>query len=147
MINTRSSRPDDAARVIEVWRRAVDATHDFLDPADRQAIDLEVQEFLPQVPMTLAVDGSDRAVGFMFVHDGHMEALFIDPDHHGQGIGRMLVQSALQQHPQLTTDVNAQNRQAVGFYEAMGFVRTGESDRDGQGRPYPLINLAFRPSS
>jgi putative acetyltransferase len=26
----------------------------------------------------------------------------------------------------------------------MGFRRTGRSPRDGQGRPYPLIHLAYR---
>ena len=44
----------------------------------------------------------------------------------------------------MTTDVNEQNERAVGFYERMGFVRTGHSPRDGQGRPYPLIHLAHR---
>jgi putative acetyltransferase len=42
----------------------------------------------------------------------------------------------------MTTDVNEQNAQAVGFYEHMGFTRTGRSPLDGQGRPYPLIHLA-----
>ncbi|MGG2473878.1 acetyltransferase, partial [Rhizobium sp. BR5] len=26
-------------------------------------------------------------LGFMLLHEGHMEALFIDPAHHGKGIG------------------------------------------------------------
>ena len=39
------------------------------------------------------------------------------------------------------TDVNEQNLQAVGFYEHLGFVPIGRSERDGQGRAYPLIHL------
>ncbi|HDS0949147.1 TPA: acetyltransferase [Stenotrophomonas maltophilia] len=141
MNTLRPSRATDGEAVVDLWRRAVDATHDFLSAEDRQAIDAEVAGFLPQAPLLLAVDAQDRPQGFMLIDGTHMEALFIDPDVRGQGIGRQLVEHALAQHPQLTTDVNAQNAQAVGFYLRMGFVETGRSALDGQGRPYPLIHL------
>jgi len=141
MNTLRPSRATDGEAVVDLWRRAVDATHDFLSAEDRQAIDAEVAAFLPHAPLLLAVDAQDRPQGFMLVDGTHMEALFIDPDVRGQGIGRQLVEHALAQHPQLTTDVNAQNAQAVGFYLRMGFVETGRSALDGQGRPYPLIHL------
>lgn len=144
MITLRPSTSRDAARILEIWSKAVDATHDFLLAADRAAIEEEVSAFLPQAPLTLAVDSSDRPLGFMFVHEGHMEALFIDPDQHGKGIGRALVQAALASHPALTTDVNEQNAQAMGFYRRLGFEPTGRSDLDGQRRPYPLVHLLFR---
>lgn len=144
MIEIRPSTDRDLPQVIDLWRRAVDATHHFLSREDRVAIEAELSTFLPQVSLTLAVDRSDRPLGFMFLHDGHMEALFIDPDHHGQGIGTALVAEALARHPHLTTDVNEQNAQAVGFYRRIGFECIGRSDTDGQGRPYPLLHLRFR---
>ena len=58
-------------------------------------------------------------------------------------VGAILIDYALAVHPVLTTDVNEQNAQAVGFYEHMGFERIGWSATDGQGRPYPLIHLRF----
>ena len=143
MIKLRPSRPEDGDRVVEIWRAAVDATHDFLSPEDRAAIGVEVQGFLPAAPLMLAVDDRDRPLGFMLIDDGNMEALFIDPAHRGAGIGAIMIDYALAVHPALTTDVNEQNGQAVGFYEHMGFERTGRSDLDGQGRPYPLIHLRF----
>jgi len=143
MIKLRPSRPEDGSRVVEIWAAAVDATHDFLSPEDRAAIGREVAAFLPSAPLTLAVDDRDRAIGFMLIDGGHMEALFIDPEHRGAGVGAILIDYALAVHPLLTTDVNEQNAQAVGFYEHMGFARTGWSATDGQGRPYPLIHLRF----
>lgn len=141
MNTLRPSRASDGDAVVDLWRRAVDATHDFLSAEDRRAIDAEVVGFLPQAPLLLAVDAEDRPQGFMLLDGSHMEALFIDPEVHGQGIGRQLVEHALAQHSTLTTDVNAQNAQALGFYLRMGFVETGRSEVDSQGRPYPLIHL------
>jgi putative acetyltransferase len=144
MIEFRMSTSQDMPRVLDIWRRAVDATHDFLAPADRAAIDAEVPTFLPQVSLLLAVDASGVPQGFMFLHEGHLEALFIDPNHHGQGLGKALIERALVEHPNLTTDVNEQNPRALGFYERVGFERTGRSALDGQGRAYPLIHLRYR---
>lgn len=126
---------------MDIWRAAVDATHDFLDPSDRDAIEAELLEFFPQISLLLAVDSSDAPLGFMFLHDGHLEALFVDPDHHGKGIGKALIRNVLAAHPNLTVDVNEQNPKALGFYEHLGFERIGRSALDGQGRPYPLIHL------
>ena len=143
MIKLRPSRPEDGPRAVQIWAAAVDATHDFLTPEDRAAIGREVEAFLPSAPLTLAVDDRDRAIGFMLIDGGHMEALFIDPEHRGAGVGAILIDYALAVHPVLTTDVNEQNAQAVGFYEHRGFERIGWSATDGQGRPYPLIHLRF----
>lgn len=139
----RRSRPEEGARIIEIWRGAVDATHDFLTPEDRRAIDEMVCAFLPQAPLWVAVDENDVPLAFMLIDDGHMEALFVDPARRGTGIGAALVRHGLTLHPQMTTDVNEQNGQAVRFYERMGFKRTGRSAIDGQGRPYPLVHLQY----
>ncbi|OHD07864.1 acetyltransferase [Sphingopyxis sp. RIFCSPHIGHO2_12_FULL_65_19] len=147
MIRIRPSTPADGERAVEIWRDAVDATHDFLSAEDRAAIEAEVRGFLPAASLWLAVDADDRPIGFMLLDGSSMEALFIDPAYRGAGVGRALVMHALDRHPMLTTDVNEQNDQAVGFYERMGFIRTGRSDLDGQGRPYPLIHLRFAPAT
>ncbi|HKY80436.1 MAG TPA: acetyltransferase, partial [Sphingobium sp.] len=124
MTSIRPARAADGARLFDIWRRAVDATHDFLAPADRDSISAEVSAFLPQAAAWLATDTDDQAVGFMLIDGTHMDALFIDPDWHGKGVGRSLVTHGLELHPALTTNVNEQNQGAVSFYERMGFART-----------------------
>ncbi|QKV55327.1 acetyltransferase [Comamonas antarctica] len=141
MYTLRTSRPEDGAALVDLWRRSVDATHDFLSAADREAIDAEVCGFLPHAPVTVAVDENDEPHGFMLIDGTHMEALFVDPDVRGTGIGRQLLQHGLALHGGLSTDVNLQNPQALGFYQRMGFIETGRSEVDSQGRPYPLIHL------
>jgi Acetyltransferases len=141
MLKIRKSTPADSNRILDIWRRAVDATHDFLTPQDRVAIEAEVVVFIPETTFELAVDDNDIPVAFMLLIESHMEALFVDPAYRGQGVGRFLVEEAVRRYPQLTTDVNEQNLQAIGFYEKLGFARCGRSELDGQGRAYPLIHL------
>ena len=47
----------------------------------------------------------------------------------------------------ITTEVNEEIDQAVGLYAHIGFGAIGRSERDGQGRPWPLIPLRFDPQS
>ncbi|WP_232296134.1 acetyltransferase [Terriglobus sp. TAA 43] len=137
----RRSTKNDVDRVLEIWRDAVDATHDFLSQEDRVAIEAEVVSFLPDAPLWVVVDEHNKPLGWMLLDEDRMEALFIDPVSRGEGVGRALVQHALSLRSPIFTDVNEQNLQAVGFYEHLGFVPIGRSERDGQGRVYPLIHL------
>lgn len=139
----RKASPADGPRVMEIWRRAVDATHEFLTPEGRRAIGAEVAARRQDAPPGLAVNEADRAMGFMLLDGSHMEALFVDPESRDSGIGRMLVEEALRRHPNLSTDVNEENHRAVGFYERLGFERVGRSALDGKGRAYPLIHLRY----
>jgi putative acetyltransferase len=41
-------------------------------------------------------------------------------------------------------DASEQAANALPFYEARGFVRTGRSETDPDGRPYPLVHLRYR---
>ncbi|KQW67066.1 acetyltransferase [Phenylobacterium sp. Root77] len=141
MIELRPSSPQDAERVLQIWREAVAATHGFLKPADRDDLEALVRDVVSQAPLTLAVDQGGRPLAFMLLDGAHMEALFVDPLHSGAGLGRRLVEHALAAHDVITTDVNEQNHQAMRFYLRMGFSAFGRSETDGQGRAYPLIHL------
>jgi putative acetyltransferase len=147
MLNIRMSRPDEGDQVVAIWKSSVDATHDFLTADDRKEIEKEVVGFFSQTPVWVAVNADDQALGFMFLHDGHMEALFIDAAARGLGVGKALLLHALSIYPNLTIDVNEQNQQAVGFYQHMGFQVTGRSPLDGQGRAYPLLHLGIASST
>lgn len=145
MLKIRMSQPSEAPEIIQIWKNSVDATHDFLTAHDRQEIEKEVIGFFSETPVWVATDREDHPLGFMFLHDGHLEALFVDASARGLGVGKQLISHALALHPDLSVDVNEQNQQAVGFYQYMGFQVTGRSALDSQGRPYPLLHLSKEP--
>ena len=141
VISIRRSRHDEGEKLVAIWRRSVDATHDFLSKEYRVELETLVSSFLPEAPLWVAVTEKDEPIAFMLLTGEHMDALFVDPMVRGCGVGKLLIEHALTLAPKLTTNVNEQNEQAVGFYKKMGFKVTGRSETDDLGKPYPLLNL------
>jgi putative acetyltransferase len=126
-----------------LWERSVRATHSFLDEAD-------IAHYRPLVAEILAGDSldwwvlaeADLPIGFLGLSEHAIEALFLEPDHRRRGHGRRLVAFAQQLlGGSLSVDVNEENREAVRFYEALGFFVISRSPLDGTGRPHPLLHL------
>ena len=142
-MKVRWGTPADVPRALEIWRSAVDATHQFLSAADRAEIDtLVAKQFLPNAQLWIAADDSDRPMGFLVIDQAKIEALFVDPAVHGRGYGSLLVDHATSMEPKLTVDAHEHASNALGFYLSRGFRIVGRSPTDDQGRPYPLVHLA-----
>ena len=139
-MKVRPGTPADTDRAFGIWQAAVDATHGFLSPEHRAELTAIVRDMLQQYRPWIA-EGQGRAQGFMVFKDGWIEALFVDPDVHGQGYGTALVARALELAPHPLVDANEQADNALQFYEARGFVRIGRSETDSDGRPYPIVHL------
>lgn len=132
---------DELPELVAVWRRSVTATHDFLQPDEIDFYAARMAtEYLPAVELTVA-DANGAVVGFSGTTDGRLEMLFVDDGWRGRGVGALLLHEALRRHPALELDVNEENPQAVRFYERQGFVVTGRSELDGDGRSHPLLHL------
>lgn len=137
----------DHAVLLDIWHRAVLATHDFLSAEDVQRLHRQVDElYLPAVAVHVWTDAGGQVRGFIGLGDRHVEMLFVDPDCRGQGVGSKLLDDARRRLGPLTVDVNEQNPAAHGFYRQYGFRDTGRSELDGEGRPFPLIHMAYRGS-
>jgi putative acetyltransferase len=142
-MNIRRGTRADAPRTLEIWRDAVDATHRFLSPEHRSEIDVIVHEWLPTADLWLVEDDGGRAVGFLAMDGNLIDALFVDPAVHGRGFGTALLNQALKLAPDAEVEASEQATNALPFYEARGFVRTGRTETDTGGRPYPLVHLKY----
>jgi putative acetyltransferase len=130
-----------------IWRRAVDATHDFLADVDRDEIEAKLESvYFPAVAIFVA-ERDGRPVGFSGVLDGALEMLFVDATQREGGVGTALLAHAISNHGVTRVDVNEQNTAAAGFYTHRGFEVVGRSQTDEAGRPYPLLHLRLRRSS
>jgi putative acetyltransferase len=140
----RAAQVDDRPQLLELWERSVRATHHFLTEADIVALRPLVAEVLAgdAVEWWVLASANRAPIGFLGVVGGTIEALFIDPEHHRQGGGKLLVSHAQSfTAGELAVDVNEQNEAALRFYEALGFSVVGRSPTDAGGRPFPILHM------
>lgn len=138
----RGATITDYPAMVMIWESAVKATHDFLTQEDFEHIRALLPEaFFPQVDTYLALNDAGQPVAFLGVHADSLEMLFVDDASRGKGIGKQLIHYALTALQVRKVDVNEQNSQAVGFYERMGFKISGRSEKDGMGKPYPILHM------
>lgn len=137
----------DFPSLLSLWEASVKATHHFLE--DGAIDDLRphiLEQYFPVLSLYQYVDHDATTHGFIGIHDNRIEMLFVSPQSRGMGIGKQLLLFAIQQCNTTLLDVNEQNTQAVLFYQHMGFIQTGRSDTDAQGRPYPLLHMRYQPA-
>src|SRR5215203_5246406 len=86
-MHVRPARIEDRERLLELWERSVRATHHFLEDSDVVALRPLVAEELASdaVDWWVLVSATEALIGFLGFASDTIEALFIDPDHHGQG--------------------------------------------------------------
>ncbi|WP_236183706.1 GNAT family N-acetyltransferase [Pseudomonas protegens] len=135
----------DYPELTQVWEASVRATHDFLPDSYIELLrELVLTRYLDAVMLICTRDARQRITGFAGVAAGKVEMLFIDPAHRGRGLGRQLLQYAVEHLNAQQLDVNEQNPQALGFYFRQGFEVIGRSEQDGMGQPYPLLHMRLK---
>lgn len=78
---------------------------------------------------------------FLGVEGDRLEMLFLSSAERGKGLGRRLLEYAMDRYGVRELTVNEQNPQAAGFYRHMGFQTYKRTDEDEQGNPYPLLYM------
>lgn len=143
IMNIRRAVAADRKTLVDIWLRAVRATHTFLTEPDIQSLLPPTRDYLTADETELWVLCTDagEVMGFMGLDGSKLDALFLAPEFHGRGGGRQLVRHAQQLRGELTVEVNEQNSAARRFYEACDFIVEGRSAVDDAGRPFPLLYM------
>ena len=135
----------DYDTLVEIWERAVRATHTFLTEEDIQFFrPLIRDQYLGAVDLSCARSEDSSIIGFIGTSEDTIEMLFLEPDLRGQGIGKALLEHALKNPKIQKVDVNEQNPEALKFYEKMGFQAASRSETDGIGKPFPILHMVLR---
>ena len=130
-------------QVLKVWEESVLATHDFLTPADFHAIREAVATIDFNHFDVYCLVNENVVGGFLGVAEKKLEMLFISPELFGRGHGKKLLTFAIEKLHADKVDVNEQNRKAVSFYLKHGFRTYERTNKDDQGRDYPLLRMAL----
>ena len=136
--------PENYAELLKVWENSVRATHDFITEEDIEFFKpVIIEQAFPAVILRCVKNEDGSILGFVGTHDAKIEMLFILNESRGQGIGKVLLQYAIEQLGATKVDVNEQNPLAVGFYQKMGFKVVSRSPLDDMGKPFPILHMTL----
>jgi putative acetyltransferase len=135
---------NEHAHLIKLWELSVRGTHDFLAEKDFNYYKQTIHKYFNRVNLYAVRDKAAKILGFMGTSDNNIEMLFVHPQEMGKGIGRALVNYAIHELKIKKVAVNAQNKQALGFYRKLGFCVISRSALDNEGLPYPILRMALK---
>ena len=137
----RSYRSSDCDALLDVWAAASAVAHPFLSKdfvsAERQSI---AELYLPAAETWVWAVG-EHVLGFIAMLGDEIGGLFVDPDHHGRGIGRALVDHVVTSRERLEVEVFKDNHLGRAFYAAYGFVEDHEGIHSVTGLPVLRLSL------
>ncbi|RZK54102.1 MAG: GNAT family N-acetyltransferase [Pedobacter sp.] len=137
----RSVSKSSYSILINIWEESVRATHHFLTEDDivhyRHKI---LSEYFDMVDL-FGYFINKEIVGFVGINGDMLQMLFLHPDAIGKGVGKALVNFAINKKRINNVDVNEQNEQAVGFYKHLGFEVENRFAVDDAGKPYPILSM------
>lgn len=134
--------PNLVEQLINLWKKTVKASHNFLSDDEIQQIKKYVPEALNNIPhLIVAKDDFDTPIGFMGITENKLEMLFVAESERGKGIGKALIKYGISNYNITELTVNEQTPLAREFYEHMGFYVYKRTDLDEQGNPYPILYM------
>jgi putative acetyltransferase len=129
----RDYKTNDTDVLIDIWEKANALAHPFL-ARDFVAFvkDAMRTTFLPNA-QTWVIEEHGTPIGFIAMMGNEIGGLFLDPDHHGQGHGRAMVDHVVGLKGPLRVEVFKDNKVGRPFYERYGFEFVEEYLHDQSG--------------
>lgn len=128
-------------QLILVWENSVRATYDFLVPSDIDYYKKIVSSIDFNSFPVFCLTEADTVLGFIGIAENKIEMLFLAPEYIGKGLGKTLMNFAINELGVNKVDVNEQNHNAVNFYSKFGFIPYDRTDKDDEGKEYPILKM------
>ena len=153
-MSLRDARPEESPDISALALRSKGYwpySDEFLE-ACREELTYPPQKIARSEYLFTVAEDSNGPAGMLVVHlesaeQVGLDALFVEPDRIGQGVGKALWERAIEQaraHGAQHIEIHA-DPYAEPFYAAMGAVRVGEvASGSVSGRVLPLMRFALR---
>ncbi|MCL2791488.1 MAG: GNAT family N-acetyltransferase [Spirochaetaceae bacterium] len=132
----------DYPNLSKIWEKAAKDTSDFLKVENVEFYrKYKMPYYFDQISFFAYIDQKGKMKGFLGVSKEKIEMLFVDDKSRRKGIGKKLMDFAINNLKICKVDVNEQNKNAVLFFNSLGFKVIGSSETDKEGKIYPVLCL------
>jgi len=117
----RKYKDTDLDGVLSSWENASRVAHPFL----KEEFLVQERKNIPELYLpnadTWVVDVDNHVVGFISLIGNEVGGLFLQPEHHGKKMGKLLMDKAQELHGDLEVEVFEKNSIGRNFYAQYGF--------------------------
>ena len=137
----RQYKDSDLEAVLSSWEKATRLAHPFMTEGFLAQERINTAEiYLPNTDTwVMEIDG--EVVGFIALMGNEVGAIFVQPEFHGRGAGKALMDKAQELHDDLEVEVFKENSIGRKFYSQYGFELLAEKLHEATGQQ--LLRLKF----
>lgn len=123
----------DLNGVLSSWENASKIAHPFLKEDFQAQVRKDIPElYLPNAD-TWVVDVDNKVAGFIALIGNEIGAIFLQPEHHGKKLGKLMMDKAQELHGDLEVEVFEKNSIGRKFYSQYGFELIKEEIHEPTG--------------
>ena len=143
----RKYEDSDLKAVLSSWETATRLAHPFMtDEFIAQERKNVAEIYMPNTNTWVAeIDGNVE--GFIALMGNEVGAIFLQPDCHGKGVGKALMDKAQELHGDLEVEVFKENSIGRKFYSRYGFEQLEEKLHEPTGQQVLRLKLTANKSS
>ncbi|MDX1938946.1 MAG: GNAT family N-acetyltransferase, partial [Saprospiraceae bacterium] len=105
----RTYQEYDMDEIIDIWFKASQLAHPFLDVAFLNKEKIKIKEVYMPNTLTWVYSSENGLDGFISMIGNEVGAIFVRPEKHGQGIGKALMDYVHSFHNELEVEVFEKN--------------------------------------
>jgi len=137
----RQYKDSDLDAVLSSWERATRLAHPFMtDEFISQERKNVAEMYLPNTD-TWVIELDEEVKGFIALMGNEVGAIFLQPECHGKGAGKALMDKAQELHGDLEVEVFRENTIGRKFYSQYGFEHLEEKLHEPTGQQ--VLRLKF----
>ncbi len=117
----RQYKDEDLPDVLSSWEKASKISHPFLSNTFIEQERYNVPNYYLPNADTWVIEHDGKVIGFIALLGHKVGAVFVQPEFHGTGAGRALMDKARELHGDLEVEVFEENSIGCRFYSNYGF--------------------------
>lgn len=133
----------DTNAVASVWLAASKLAHPFLSEEFLIQEESNLRNIYLQHAKVWVSEVDGDVIGFIAMIENEIGGLFLEPNFHGKGYGRGMVDFVVSKMGPVRVDVFQDNKIGRSFYDGYGFVEIGKYQHEDSGQM--TLRMKFMP--
>ena len=139
----RNIKSKDIDRIMGIWLRSTIKAHDFISKEYWEDNYNDVRNiYIPMAETVVYEDEEDRKGFISIINNEFIGALFVDRKYQSSGIGKKLIDYAINRYKKLNLAVYKENKKSVEFYINRGFKIIKEQVNEDSGHNEYIMEKA-----